>query len=117
MSDNSFKLTVFLDAIGRTLIGKIKNDEGDDKIALIQNPALMQIQANPQNNELRLQILPVLFKEFLSDKTQHTVWRYNKSSITVIQDIEYSGQLIAQYEQMFPVPNAQPKVVKLFDDE
>lgn len=116
MSDNSFKLTVFLDAIGRTLIGKAKQGE-EPGILLVQNPALMQIQVNPQNNEIRLQILPILFKEFQSDRSHHTYWKYNKSAITIAEDMDYAAQLIAQYEQMFPEPSAPTRVVKLFDEE
>ncbi|MFZ9876791.1 MAG: hypothetical protein ACO3EY_07030 [Candidatus Nanopelagicales bacterium] len=119
MSNTTKPLTVFLDNIGRTIIGKIVKQ--DDVTLSIENPALVHIQANPQTSQLQLQILPLFFREFQADKTQPTVWNYKKANITTSEEIPFAVQFTAQYEQMFqtaqPAPQKQTPVVKLFDEE
>ena len=118
---NDKEIIVFLDTIGRTVLGKLHSQD-DNKLS-VENPALVHIQPNPQTNQLQLQILPLFFKEFQADKTQSTVWHFNKSSITLTDSTTFSFQFIAQYEQLFaatPPQPAQPQsdadVVKLFDE-
>ncbi len=109
--------SVFLDNVGRTIIGKIV-EHSDSTVLAVENPALLHVQVNQQNGQLHLQLLPLFFKEFLADKDKPTVWLYKRDNVVLAQDIEYSPQLIMQYEQMFPLPSSgEPKVVKLFDDE
>jgi hypothetical protein len=119
MSETNKELTVFLDNIGRTIIGKIVKQ--DETILTIENPALVHIQANPQTNQLQLQILPLFFKEFQADKSQPTVWNFKKANTTVAESIPFAAQFTAQYEQLFAVapaaPKGEPKIVKLFEDE
>lgn len=119
MSNTNNELTVFLDNIGRTIIGKIASQ--DDAVLSVENPALVHIQANPQTNQLQLQILPLFFKEFQADKNQPTIWNFKKANITTAESIPFAAQFTGQYEQMFqPVavaPQGEPKVVKLFDEE
>lgn len=113
-------IIVFLDNIGRTILGK-KVNETNTHVS-IENPALVHINANPQTNQLQLQILPLFFKEFQADKSESTVWKYNKNSITESETITFAFQFVAQYEQMFAAAPVQAQentgeVVKLFDDE
>lgn len=120
MSETNKQLTVFLDAIGRTIIGKIAKE--DDNILSIENPALVHVQPNPQTNQLQLQILPLFFREFQADRSQPTVWNFKKANITTSESIPFAVQFTAQYEQMFRVveqapPQGEPKVVKLFEDD
>jgi len=119
MSNTNKQLTVFLDNIGRTNIGKIAKE--DETTLSVENPALVHVQANPQTNQLQLQILPLFFREFQADKSQPTVWNYKKSNITTSEEIPFAIQFVAQYEQMFkvaePVQQKEPEVVKLFDEE
>ena len=112
----SNKLTVFLDSVGRTIIGKTSKETED--VLSIENPALVHIQANPQTNQLQLQVLPLFFKEFQENKAEPTVWNYRKANITIAEDIVFAGQFHAQYNQLFqpPQPQGEPKVVKLFDE-
>jgi hypothetical protein len=118
MNTTTNQLTVFLDNIGRTIIGKVARQ--DDSTLSVENPALIHVQANPQTNQLQLQILPLFFREFQSDRTQSTVWNYKKSNITVSDEISFAAQFLAQYEQMFKVAEQvqqnNPEVVKLFED-
>jgi hypothetical protein len=119
MSNTNKQLTVFLDNIGRTIIGKIAKET--DSILSVENPALVHVQANPQTNQLQLQILPLFFREFQADKSQPTVWNYKKSNITTSEEIPFAIQFVAQYEQMFKVADTtapkQTEVIKLFDEE
>jgi hypothetical protein len=119
MSNTNTNLTVFLDNIGRTIIGKVSNET--DEILSVENPALVHIQANPQTSQLQLQILPLFFKEFQEVKSDPTVWNYKKSTITLSEKIVFAAQFSAQYEQLFQSlqgsPREEPaKVVKLFDE-
>ena len=119
--DTKKQLTVFLDTIGRTVLGKVESET--DSLLSVENPALVHIQPNPQTNQLQLQILPLFFREFQADKTQPTVWKFRKDSITMSDDVPFSFQFIAQYEQLFSAPEAtapptksDADVVKLFDE-
>lgn len=114
------KLNVFLDNIGRTIIGTTVKET--DSVITIQNPALVHVQPNPQTSQLQLQILPLFFREFLSDKSVPTVWHFNKNSITMSDELPLADQFVRQYGSLFDVPvtpaaNTQdPEVVKLFDE-
>ena len=114
-------LVVFFDTVGRTVIGEKIQDESNDKILAIKNPAVVHISPNQQTGQLTLQILPVFFKEFLADKTASTVWNYKTDLITECKDITFDFKLQAQYEQLFSVKSEnkteQDDVVKLFDEE
>jgi len=117
---NTKQLTVFLDTIGRTIIGKVAS-ESTDTLA-VENPAVVHVQPNPQTNQLQLQILPLFFREFQADRNQATVWNYRKANITTCDDVTFAVQFISQYEQMFRVveaapPAPEPQVIKLFEDD
>jgi hypothetical protein len=118
---NNKPLTVFLDTIGRTIIGKVVAET--DEAVSIENPAVVHVQPNPQTNQLQLQILPLFFREFQADRNEPTVWNYRKSNITLSDDVTFAVQFISQYEQMFrqveatPQTQPEPQLVKLFDEE
>lgn len=118
MSNPTKSLTVFLDNIGRTIIGKVATES--DSTLTIENPALVHIQTNAQTNQLQLQILPLFFKEFLSNKDSSTMWTFKKSSITTAEAMTFAPQFAAQYEQVFqptqPAPVEDARVIKLFDE-
>lgn len=121
MSKTNKTLTVFLDNIGRTIIGKIVEDNADS--ISVENPALVHVQPNVQTNQLQLQVLPLFFREFQADKSQATVWSFKKNNITTCSEIPFAIQFTAQYEQLFsaepPAPQqpSEPEVVKLFDED
>jgi len=117
MSNTTKKLTVFLDNIGRTIIGRLSKE--DEATLTIENPALVHIQPNPQNNQLQLQILPLFFKEFQEDRTKPSHWVYKKPNVTLGEGISFAAQFVNQYDQLFvpPAPPGEPKTVKLFDEE
>jgi hypothetical protein len=119
MSNTNNKPTIFLDNIGRSIIGKILKE--DDTFVSVENPALVHVSPNPQTNQLQLQILPLFFREFQQDRTLPTTWNFRKVNIVMSEPIEFSEQFVAQYTQMFappqPQPENNPEVIKLFDEE
>lgn len=116
MNTSSNKLTVFLDNIGRTIIGTLVSET--ETLLTVENPALVHIQPSPQSGQLQLQILPLFFKEFQADKSASTVWDFKKNNITQPKPIEFHDQFAVQYKQLFVAPPAppEPEVVKLFDE-
>ena len=140
MSDEKGKdLVVFLDTIGRTIIGE-RTSETEEHVS-VKNPAVVNIvpqQAQDPNTgqtvqRMALQLFPVFFKEFLADKEEDVVFAYNKKNISLSEsDIVLDFKVNIQYEQMFanvgmvapspaPAPASAPEetednVIKLFDD-
>jgi len=118
MSNTSNKITVFLDNLGRIIIGTVLAQ--DKETTTVENPALVHIQPHPQSNQLQLQLLPLFFKEFQANKAESTKWKFRNSSITPSIDLEISQQLEAQYSQIFTALQAADQkpteVVKLFDE-
>ena len=122
MSTQNKKIGVFLDNIGRIIMGNVVGQ--DKETTSIENPALVHIQPHPQTNQLQLQLLPLFFKEFQADRSKPTVWKFRNNIITVAEPIELSDQFLAQYQQTFAGGAPQMtneenpvEVVKLFDDE
>ena len=62
------KLVVFLDTIGRTVLGERVDEKTTDIVLTIKNPAVVQVMPNQQTGQLALQILPLFFKEFLAEE-------------------------------------------------
>ena len=122
MSETKNKIVVFFDSVGRTILGERVDANTNDKVLSVKNPAVVHIMPNQQTGQLQLQILPLFFREFLADKSEPTVWNYNRSLITEAQDVAFDFKLEAQYQQIFnPSPIITPKgsgdVVRLFDEE
>jgi hypothetical protein len=123
MEKTENKIVVFFDTIGRLIIGE-KTEVTETQLT-VKNPAVVHIQPNPQSGQLSLQILPLFFREFLADKSESTIWKYNRSLITESNDIVFDFKLQAQYQQLFsPQPQQapaepsqnNPEVIKLFDE-
>jgi hypothetical protein len=123
MSETQNQIVVFFDSVGRTILGERVDANTTDAVLSVKNPAVVHIMPNQQTGQLQLQILPLFFREFLADKTEPTVWNYNRSLITEAQDVAFDFKLQAQYQQIFnPSPiitpaNAGGDVVRLFDEE
>jgi hypothetical protein len=122
MSETTNKIVVFFDSVGRTILGERVDANTTDKVLSIKNPAVVHIMPNQQTGQLQLQILPLFFREFLADKSEPTIWNYNRTLITEAQDVAFDFKLEAQYQQIFnPSPIITPKgsgdVVRLFDEE
>ena len=125
MSDK--KLVPFVDSIGRTLVGEVVTDT--KQILKVKNPAILHVQPNQQTGQISVQLVPYFFKEFQKGGSD-SVWSFNKSAITMSDDMKVDERLTSQYTNMFSVIQtpATPQlatagvgagdapVVKLFDD-
>lgn len=122
MSDQ--KLTTLLDSLQRTIIGIEDTSLSTDKTLAVKNPAVIHIMPDERTGQIRLQILPLFFKEFQADKEADTVVHYNKNIISLYSPIIYDFKVEAQYKQMFnpslivtPKPTgSDTPIIKLFDD-
>jgi hypothetical protein len=117
------KIKTIIDHVGHNIVGELI-EETDSKIVL-RSPAILIAQPN-QNNQLQVQLYPVLFKEFLGGKSKEkgAVFTYNKERVVDI-DAELDEKLTQQYSAMFaggavPAPAQDGKgdneVIKLFDE-
>ena len=133
------KLVVFLDTVGRTIIGERVSEEIDT--ITIKNPAVVNIipqqAVDPATGQptqrMALQLFPLFFREFLAAKDEAVKFVYNKKNITLTDgDVALDFKVSIQYEQLFVnlgqlnVPEVQtPKsnmpqknnVIQLFDKE
>jgi hypothetical protein len=111
---------LFIDPVGFTIVAeKVKVDENE---VVVKNPAVLQAAPN-QQNQLQVQLLPVLFREFLAQDTRKegVTFTYPKNRI-VLSDAVLEERLVGQYESICGAPSAQNpgsssnEVVKLFDE-
>lgn len=115
------KIKAIIDHVGHTIIGEIV--EESDTALVLRSPAILHAVPN-QNNQLQVQLFPVLFKEFLAGESKKSgaKFTYNKARI-VDTDLELDDKLVQQYKVMFSgdaAPGAAPsndnEVIKLFDE-
>lgn len=127
--NNKTKLSAFLDYVGRTIIGEI-TEETETQIK-VKNPVILSMVTTP-DNRMTIQLLPLLFRDFLAEKQADVTFNFNKSYVTLTDVEALDFRLQAQYNQIFNpsniyVPNNQevqqiqqsngdPNVVKLFDE-
>lgn len=113
---------VFLDTIGRTIVGQIVEETTTE--VSVQDPLLVLVQPRPDTGQLQMQLVPLFFKEFCEDPSP-VIWSYKKNNITTPTKIALSSQFVSQYKQAItpqaPATESQtgtqePKVVKLFDE-
>jgi hypothetical protein len=128
MSNETPKLTTFLDSLGRTIIAEAVPELTTSTHLTVKNPVIVHIVPVGNNGQMTVQLLPVFFREFLADKTEDTVWKYNRETITESETVVFDFKLTAQYQQMFSKSNLivpagagevtapSQDVVKLFDE-
>lgn len=113
------KLLVFIDSIGRTIVGE-KVSETDGKHG-VKNPAMISVNVtgNPQNPQLQVQLMPLFLRE-LCGTEKDTVWDF--SNIVPATTIDLDSKLVSQYQRIFSnivipeKPNLEgTPIVKLFD--
>jgi hypothetical protein len=111
------EITLFIDQVGFTVVGEVV--EKTDKTLKVKNPAVLQAAPN-QQNQLQVQLLPILFREFLDEaqRADGVEFTYNTDKI-VVSNANLDSRLRSQYEGMFSAPaagNSSNDVVKLFDE-
>jgi len=102
MSENTTKTLVFLDTVGRTILGELVSQ--DATTTTVNNPVILNI-IPAEGGRMTVQLYPVFFREFLADKTADVSFTYQNNSIvpTSIEAIDF--RLMAQYAQMFNKDN------------
>ena len=99
---------IYLDNLGRLLMGKKLIDQCTDNTVVIKNPVIIDIRSTNQGG-INIQFFPVMFREFQADKNEGSVWEYPRTSVVPSQAISIDARLIGQYEQIFaPIQNVQP---------
>jgi hypothetical protein len=131
MSEQNIKTTIFLDAVGRTILGELKNTT--DREIEVTNPVILNIV--PSNDgRMSVQLYPLFFREFLGDKNDDVTFTFQKSLITSCDINAIDFRLMAQYAQIFnkanvflpagtlsqttqEAPQKSSSVINLFDGE
>ena len=116
---NPDNIIVFLDSIQRTIIATQVESTTKGKLA-VTKPVILTVTPTP-DKRLQVQLYPLFFREFTSNRDEFAVWSYDESTVTTT-NVALEANLIAQYKQMFTTANNAPaadggKVIKLFDDE
>ena len=120
------KIISFVDHVGRVIIGehiKTKNGVHD-----IKEPAVVNVQVSQENGQISVQLLPYIFREFISAKTRESgaVWQFKDESVVLSSNLELDDAIMNQYKNIFQQPVAkpaqpvedapEPEVIKLFDE-
>lgn len=124
-TNNTKTPVIFLDAVGRTIMGII-SDTTDDKILNVNNPVIIMVGGD-NTGKMTVQLFPLFFREFLADKNTDVVFSYKKDTVTFSDINAIDFRLQAQYTQMFSktntfgspeasTPATEQKVVNLFDE-
>jgi hypothetical protein len=124
------KLVLFLDPIGRVLIGEKEEDRSTDDKLVVSNPVIIHVE--PKDGNISIQFFPILFREFLGSRDEKGTFTYNTSNIGVMDKTVFDFKLYAQYSQMFSDNSSQntkqtqsgvldgdnsaPETIKLFDE-
>jgi hypothetical protein len=115
------EIILFIDHVGFNIVAE-KIEETKDFLK-VKNPAVLQASPN-QQNQLQVQMLPVLFKEFIevSSRDEGAVFTYLKNNI-VTTNANLESRLRQQYTQMFGLTQPasentgpSPDIIKLFDE-
>lgn len=114
------QIRLFVDSAGRYILGVIENITPDGKVMFVKNPAIIVVNQGA-NGQIQIQTIPYFFKELLAPDVTNTVWKFNTKTCTMCTEGEISEALKAQYQKAIASvapqqQNAQPKVVKLFDE-
>ena len=116
------KYTVFVDSIGRYIIGKETKASSNDVLAVI-DPAIIHVQPNTQTGQLTVQVVPYFFKEFVT--SADPAWEFPKNSIVLPVNLDLDDRLTTQYNKIYnsqqassdkAPPETSDEVIKLFDD-
>lgn len=126
---NSATSIIFLDPVGRTIMGTVATSDDADVLNVI-NPVVIMVGGD-NSGKMSVQLFPLFFREFLGDKNSDVIFTYKKHLITMSNIDAIDFRLQAQYSQMFSKANSfvspdaqpdaqpqntEPKVVNLFDE-
>lgn len=129
-TNTTTKLTVFLDTVGRTVLGE-EITSSDSSLLSVKNPVIIETVPVDNAGKMSIRLLPIFFKGFLADQSKDVVISYNRSVISVTDIDALDFRLQAQYTQMNNPNNSfvsqetssstgdstSKNVINLFDDE
>ena len=116
-------ITLFTDGVGRMVIGDVSLSK---TLLKVKNPAVVNVQADPNSGQISVQLLPYVFSEFVKNEKE-VEWTFQKANVTYSDNLELDERIIDQYKQIMfkdnspvaPVENTsdeEPEVIKLFDE-
>jgi hypothetical protein len=129
-NEQTSKLVLFLDPIGRNILGEELENAADNTTISVKNPVILHV-ADSGGGKMSVQLLPLFFREFLADKSADVVFSYQKDKIVKTDIDAFDFRLQAQYNQIFSKqsvfvsPQGQPEqqtqqpsnsVINLFDE-
>lgn len=129
-NEQTSKLVLFLDPIGRNILGEEVENISDNTTISVKNPVILHV-ADSGGGKMSVQLLPLFFREFLADKSADVVFSYQKDKIVRTDIDAFDFRLQAQYNQIFSKqsvfvsPQGQPEqqtqqpsnsVINLFDE-
>lgn len=132
-TNTTTKLTVFLDTVGRTVLGE-EIVSSDSSLLSVKNPVVIETVPVDNAGKMSIRLLPIFFKGFLADQSKDVVISYNRNVISVTDIDALDFRLQAQYAQMNNPNNsfisqgsssatedsqqgrANPNVISLFDE-
>ncbi len=95
---NKTNVTVFLDTIGRTIVGELLGNS--DTSLEVKNPVILNV-VPAEGGRMTVQLFPLFFREFLADKTDDVTFTFNKSTVVETDISALDFRLVAQYTQLF----------------
>lgn len=113
-------IITFINHVGQSIIGE-QVDSTKDTLS-IKNPAVIHVSPS-QTGQLQVQLIPLFFKEFVSEKQRAdgVTFKFNLNNI-ITSDAALDDRINEQYKKIFaPVqakttPTKDAPVIKLFDD-
>ena len=108
------KIVLFLDSLGRTIIGEDVSDAGYTKQLFVKNPAILHAAVDDAG-KIKVSLLPVFFREFLSDWNLPTVFSYNVERIAVeVNSTVLDEKLVNQYEKIWEKRPSREEARKMY---
>ena len=89
------KYVLFLDSISRTILATLV--EETPTFISVTNPVAMQIISD-QTNKIKVQLVPLLFRDLQNDPNESPVWNFNTAQIT---RISLSGGLVEKFTNQY----------------
>lgn len=113
-------IITFINHVGQSIIGE--QVEATKDTLSVKNPAVIHVSPS-QTGQLQVQLIPLFFKEFVSDKQRAdgVTFKFNTNSI-VTSDAILDDRINEQYKKIFApaqartAPAKDAPVIKLFDD-
>lgn len=128
------KYVLFLDSICRTILATVVEDTVNKLV--VANPVVLQV-ASDQQNKVKIQLVPLIFRDIQKDPNSDIIWTFNPGQITRTENSDLNDRFVKQYEFVVgltpdkaaaltaqreakadAVPAAtEAKIIKLFDEE